>query len=357
MSPSGELMRRVWAIYFTWYRRPDGPAARWEHWSEQQRFVSRNGRHEIFRRTCDPEKFFHHGRRDLASSHYPLIGPYDSADERIIRYHLELMRLSGIDGVLLDWWGTQIEGTPTESVVRIAPEYGIKTGFLLDGAPRMSTDLEAYARRVNILYEAFGENENCLLEDGRMPVLLWYFYPGFTYETCRRMTEGWKSDGLKLLTIADIPVDPAEEPARWAALYDATGHYGGRDDSGVHSRAYWSREGGAAYMAVAQPGGDAKGVQRILDHPYANIARHSGMHYMHRWKMAGELRADGVIITSWNEWHEGTEIEPSREYGLFYVKMTRYLAQLYREGRMADYDDAELDRILTIPMSVADGLI
>lgn len=46
------------------------------------------------------------GRRDIATYHYPLIGPYASADPFVIEYQLLLMKLSGVDGVLIDWPGT-----------------------------------------------------------------------------------------------------------------------------------------------------------------------------------------------------------------------------------------------------------
>ena len=46
-------------------------------------------------------------RREIASQHYPLIGPYDSSDPDVIEYHLLTMKLAGIDGVIVDWYGLQ----------------------------------------------------------------------------------------------------------------------------------------------------------------------------------------------------------------------------------------------------------
>jgi hypothetical protein len=45
------------------------------------------------------------GRRDIASWYYPLIGPYDSLDPAVLEYHVLLMKLAGIDGVIVDWYG------------------------------------------------------------------------------------------------------------------------------------------------------------------------------------------------------------------------------------------------------------
>ena len=45
------------------------------------------------------------GKREIASHYYPLIGPYDSQDPNVIEYHLLLMKYSGIDGILINWYG------------------------------------------------------------------------------------------------------------------------------------------------------------------------------------------------------------------------------------------------------------
>lgn len=46
------------------------------------------------------------GKRQIASHYYPLIGPYHSGDEAVIENHLLLMKYAGIDGILIDWYGT-----------------------------------------------------------------------------------------------------------------------------------------------------------------------------------------------------------------------------------------------------------
>jgi len=45
------------------------------------------------------------GEREIASHFYPLIGAYDSQDPDVIEYHLLLMKYSGVDGVLINWYG------------------------------------------------------------------------------------------------------------------------------------------------------------------------------------------------------------------------------------------------------------
>jgi hypothetical protein len=53
----------------------------------------------------NPNTINTNGEREVASWYYPLIGPYDSADPAVLEYHVLLMKLGGIDGVIVDWYG------------------------------------------------------------------------------------------------------------------------------------------------------------------------------------------------------------------------------------------------------------
>ena len=45
------------------------------------------------------------GYRQIDSWFYPLSAPYDSIDPAVLEYHVLLMKLGGIDGVIVDWYG------------------------------------------------------------------------------------------------------------------------------------------------------------------------------------------------------------------------------------------------------------
>lgn len=47
------------------------------------------------------------GRRQIAAHYYPLIGPYSSNDPDVVEYHCLLMKYAGIDGILIDWYGSR----------------------------------------------------------------------------------------------------------------------------------------------------------------------------------------------------------------------------------------------------------
>jgi hypothetical protein len=73
------------------------------------------------------------------------------------------------------------------------------------------------------------------------------------------------------------------------------------------------------FVATVMPGyNDTK----IRSPGYA-IDRQNGTYYISSWSVATTCFPDGYVITSFNEWHEGTEIEPSLEYDYQYINLTR----------------------------------
>ena len=63
--------------------------------------------------------------------------------------------------------------------------------------------------------------------------------------------------------------------------------------------------------------------------PEYAVDRQNGTFYALIWSIAKACSADGYAITSFNEWHEGTEIEPSLEYGYQYIDLTRALQTIW----------------------------
>lgn len=47
------------------------------------------------------------GKAQIASHFYPFIGPYSSNDPNVLEYQSLLMKYTGIDGVIIDWYGVQ----------------------------------------------------------------------------------------------------------------------------------------------------------------------------------------------------------------------------------------------------------
>jgi hypothetical protein len=83
--------KTVLVHYMPWYAsKPISGAWGW-HWT-MNRF--------------DPEIVQTDGKPSIASHDRPLIGPYDSGDDHALECHVLLMKFAGLDGVVIDWYGT-----------------------------------------------------------------------------------------------------------------------------------------------------------------------------------------------------------------------------------------------------------
>ncbi len=88
---AGEVRPLILAHYMPWYEaRPENPRWGW-HWTMN---------------AFDPDRRVA-GQPEIASHYHPLIGPYDSGDPDVLEYHALTMRLAGIDGVVVDWYGRE----------------------------------------------------------------------------------------------------------------------------------------------------------------------------------------------------------------------------------------------------------
>ena len=71
---------------------------------------------------------------------------------------------------------------------------------------------------------------------------------------------------------------------------------------------------------------------RVIREPGILIERDNGQTYDYLWQKSLNADADWILITSFNEWHEGSEIEPSQQYGDYYIERTNYWAQIFKDN-------------------------
>jgi len=112
--------QKVYVHYMPWFETPvtSGTGGWGQHWTMANE---------------NPNIILANGRRQIASWFYPMIGPYDSDDRDVIDYHLLLMKYSGIDGVIVDWYGIPYAGLQfgicyeDASLVQVKAATGIDT--------------------------------------------------------------------------------------------------------------------------------------------------------------------------------------------------------------------------------------
>lgn len=261
-------------------------------------------------------------------------GLYESADPAVIARQIEQARSAGITGFITSWDG---EGNRRdrvlEALVAAAPEGFSVTAYVesAGGSP------EALARRLNDLHQRYRGAPRWLGLNGRHCLFLfdrvWQELGPTGWESARRLHEQARAGGFAMVGPAN---SEAEISAR-SGLFDALHIYSMQFQTdgwlvgfGAFARRWLGRWVGAQgaltiKTATVLPGYDDRRLDdRTGDRP--TTPRRSGRTYRVMWEAALAARPDWVLIVSWSEWLEATEIEPSSENGRRELETTREMS-------------------------------
>jgi hypothetical protein len=62
------------------------------------------------------------------------------------------------------------------------------------------------------------------------------------------------------------------------------------------------------------------------------VDRRGGAFYEEQWLKFLRRPSNFVMVETWNEWHEGTDVAESKEYGRQYIEITRKYSGLFKKG-------------------------
>jgi hypothetical protein len=251
--------------------------------------------------------------------------PYNSDDPAVIQRQVQQAQSAGIDGFELNWWGP---GNRTDDNLQ----------RLLKAARGASFKVTAYV-------DMNGPNFNSPADvQGALSYLTHYFsdpawfrfqgkpFVAF-YGVSKFPVDAWSS----ILG----QVDPGRQ-AFWMGEGVDMSYLNAFD--GIHGFSFaWASDPGNAltsyagkvaqhpgktFMATVMPGYD----DTRLGRGAAGFAvdRQNGGYYARNWQGAIALKPPIISITSWNEWMEGSQIEPSRSYGNAYLTLTKQWSDTYK---------------------------
>ena len=122
VSPHGGPL--IMVHYMPWFNGPSVKAQETDqskyqgHWSDWGRY--------------NPATFKPDGRANIVGHYYPLTGPYDSSNPALLEYQVSLMKIAGIDGVIFDWYGSYVSNDfgqiheHTKAMVSVLKKAGLK---------------------------------------------------------------------------------------------------------------------------------------------------------------------------------------------------------------------------------------
>jgi hypothetical protein len=261
--------------------------------------------------------------------------PYVSANRSAITRHVDQARGAGIDALVLNWWG---RGNPTEknlkTLLDVASQKGLRVAVDFDiNSPFMKP--ATYAEHLHYLHTTHAAHPAYLRWQGR-PVVFFYNVSRLSVATWRALRNQadperkalWIAEGtdLKYLSVFDghhlysvawrNNIPPAQTLSSW----------------GKKLRKY-NREHGTdkLWVATVMPGYD----DRKARAGGFIVPRNGGAYYRNCWQAAIDSRPDWVIVNSFNEWPEGTYVEPSQAHGSFYLDLTREWAARFKAAEFA----------------------
>ena len=280
----------------------------------------------------DPEKFRWEGQREIAAHDYPLIGPYDSADPDTLECHVLLMKVAGIDGVIVDWYGLGTDNdyplihSNVEKLIPWLKKAGLKFAVCYEDQALKSlkdgADAAQARQDMDWLAGHWFADESYLRRENR-PVLL-VFGPqhlpgrppakeGTLIYGLPHLAESHGLDG----SFAWPPVagGKALPHDRWTSELDSMQ---ARPDSA---------------FSVAFPGFQDIYAQAGVHPSHGSIAAENGRTFAATLERAGKTHAPFLQIATWNDHGEGTAIEPTRSQGYRHLEK---LVGLTKKTTVAD---------------------
>jgi hypothetical protein len=310
-------------------------------------------------------------RSQMNPPQLPLLGEYRSKDREVIRQHQAWSETYGIDSWICSWWGKgkktdrilkksilpELEGSPTKVALfyESAGILGMKNG-------RIRIDREAIRQLeedVEYLAVHYFDHPNYLKVAGR-PVLFLYLTRAFygeldtAFRTIRSTAQAygfdlylvgdevfWQLPNRNTISLLDgITPYNMHGPWQFNGYPEQTGFF--REvDRKYQLYQYTARKNNTSFIPNAFPGFNDKGVRPEANHYLIPPQSHPDSNQVSTFRTYLDIAKKYVdpdikmlTITSFNEWHEDTQIEPVRiplgkaaenNYGMKFLELIRAL--------------------------------
>jgi len=278
----------------------------------------------------NPEKTDANGQREIASHDSPLIGPYDSGDDHALECQALLMKFAGLNGVIIDWYGTAdfrdyaMIHRNTQRLIAQLKKAGLQFAICYEdqsvkhmvenGHLPKGDEVAEASRSVKWLAEnCFGDPAYVTL-NGR-PILIVFGPQHFSKAQLQTIMSGH----LKRPVLFGLP-----HLAQNAGMDGAFGWppvTGGREITREAWTAYLKRlHSHDQAISVVFPAFHDIYKEAGLHDSYGSINSRDGKTFTETLALARNSRSQIIQIATWNDYGEGTVIEPTTKYGYRYLE-------------------------------------
>jgi len=346
-TKSRRLNSNVHIFYYAWYGAPaeDGEWFHWNHkyidnWDKSDTKTYPTGLHK------PPD--------DVGANFFPSLGAYSSRNISVINEHFSWLESANIGVVAVSWYppGLRDENGPQSdkmipTLLEVAQKYNLKICLHIE--PYQGRNPENFRRYLQYVHSTYGSHAAYYrVQRGSRSLPVFYVYDSYQVSV---------QDWSRLFSRkGDLSVRDTELDAIFIALlvemkhrYDIKkasfdGFYTYFASNGFTYGSSWKHWKGLADYAAKNsllfiPSvGPGYVDTRVRPWNYKNTReRRKGLYYETAWRTALSTSARYISITSFNEWHEGTQIEPAIPHGYkgytyesyypadpdFYLKITK----------------------------------
>lgn len=335
-----EVPHEVLAFYYGWFGNPQNPA-----WGKVD-----TAKHEI---------------DNIAR--FPIKGDYSSHDPAVIEWQVDQAKAAGITGFVVSWWGRgnwdKWHDESLAMLLKCAEQKNFKVSIYWERSPGNGQDqINEAIDDISYILNKYGKSKAFLRVDDKPVIFAYNRVTLFSMPVSSWLDiiQGIRQRAGDFVFLGDIG-DDQQSPG--AYLFDGIHSYGVNlpDDIGKHLtvdklgqlQAFLAnydaklvriaRQHNRISCVTVSPGFDARKAYKSD----TQTDRLDGRTYRTYWDEAIKAKPDWIIITSWNEWAEGTEIEPSLELKDQYLNITAEYAQRFLNSPVVSAPEpAPLPRIV-----------
>jgi hypothetical protein len=282
--------------------------------------------------TQNPEITDENGRRQIASHYYPQIGPYASGDPDVIEYHLLLMKYAGITGVLIDWYGsTDVNDYASirensEKLIGKLDAVGLNFAIVYEDRTVESVfnqnpeldPIDIAAQDMSYIEDHYFTHDNYIRIDD-WPLLL-VFGPEYFHDH-----EDWSEI---MLSFGDQPLFLILNGASSQTAPSSSGEYIWVNNTSLdywygtaHNFDYFMGGAYPGFIDFYEEGGWGSGFDWQIDH-------NDGATFREGLQKADANNMEYLQLITWNDFGEGTMIEPTDEFGYTFLEEVQEFADI-----------------------------
>ena len=286
----------------------------------------------------NPENFGTNGKRELASHYRPLIGAYDSNDPDLLEYQVLLMKFAGISGVIIDWYGTEnfrdypVIHRNSMRLIKHIKKAGLNFAIcyedqsvkhMINGGKINKAKELAYAKKEFHWMEKNFFADSAYMRIKEKPILLIFGPQHFKKDQWTHIISGL-SNKPQLFTLPHL-----KDQINGAGEFGWPPVHGGKNIKPKVWRQYlqslYSRgKKNASTIASVFPQFHDIYHQASVHKSYGYLDPEGGKTFDQTLEMALQSDSKLIQIATWNDYGEGTMIEPTKEFAY------RYLERLQR---------------------------